>query len=424
MGASRGRTAIAGILVVAFVSGLVLAAPAATAQTAPPAPRGENIDGLFARVAQVVPDFAGMYIDDRPRKLLYVRVKGGDAGSARRAALMLRAALFAQEGNLGALRVQDAPFSFLELKRWYDQLFPVVMAVEGVTNSDIDERLGTLDVGVSTAEAQEAVGRLVADLGVPAEAVAFHTEQPAVKRNSLRDRHRPLVGGLQVEFGGGSLCTLGIPVTRGAVSGYVTNSHCSSVEAGPDTTVHHQHTGSGSINRIGVEAADPAYFIGGACPPTYRCRYSDASFFRKDAAVTSSRGRIARPVVGSYFWNTANLYQVSVEANYGVVGRTVYKVGRTTGRTQGSISDTCVDYKFESLKVILLCQEKTNLKSLGGDSGSAVFRITNSPNPNDVTLYGLMWGGPTDNETYYSSWGWAVEDGATELGAMCAKPVC
>ena len=42
-----------------------------------------------------------------------------------------------------------------------------------------------------------------------------------------------------------------------------------------------------------------------------------------------------------------------------------------------------------------LCQDVVKANVAGGDSGSPVFRITNSPRANDVRLYGLLWGGGT-----------------------------
>lgn len=42
---------------------------------------------------------------------------------------------------------------------------------------------------------------------------------------------------------------------------------------------------------------------------------------------------------------------------------------------------------------MLLCQAVVGAFSESGDSGSPVFRITNSPSTNDVTLYGILWGG-------------------------------
>jgi len=42
---------------------------------------------------------------------------------------------------------------------------------------------------------------------------------------------------------------------------------------------------------------------------------------------------------------------------------------------------------------MLLCQAVVGAFNDFGDSGSPVFKITNSPSMNDVMLYGIVWGG-------------------------------
>ena len=44
---------------------------------------------------------------------------------------------------------------------------------------------------------------------------------------------------------------------------------------------------------------------------------------------------------------------------------------------------------------MLLCQDVVKANVNAGDSGSPIFRITNSPAADDVRLYGLLWGGGT-----------------------------
>lgn len=67
----------------------------------------------------------------------------------------------------------------------------------------------------------------------------------------------------------------------------------------------------------------------------------------------------------------------------------VTKVGRTTGRTSGTVTNTCTTYNVANSDVTMLCQAKGDYVSQGGDSGAAVFTIGSSGN---VDLRGLHWG--------------------------------
>jgi hypothetical protein len=172
----------------------------------------------------------------------------------------------------------------------------------------------------------------------------------------------------------------------------VTNSHCTNTQGGVEGTVYHQPSASGTTNRIGQEIADPTYFTGGSCPSGRRCRFSDSSFARvphpSGPAVATALGTIARPAVGSFTWNGVDTFTITAEAAP-VVGQSVTKVGRTTGRTSGTVQQTCANFNVSGTTITQLCQSRASFASAGGDSGSAVFRITALPN---VTLVGIHWG--------------------------------
>jgi hypothetical protein len=208
----------------------------------------------------------------------------------------------------------------------------------------------------------------------------------------LRSRRRPLRGGLQINFGN-FLCTLGFIAVRNGVNGYVTNSHCTTTQGGVQNTVEHQPSASGTTNRVGIEIADPTYFSGSGCPASRVCRRSDSSFIQvphpSGPSVTIARGTIARPAVNSFTWNGVDIFNITSEGS-ALVGQAVTKVGRTTGRTAGTVSQTCVNTNVSGTNITQLCQTFANYGNAGGDSGSPVFRITTLPN---VVLVGINWGG-------------------------------
>jgi hypothetical protein len=225
---------------------------------------------------------------------------------------------------------------------------------------------------------------------------------------------------LQISFLRGAstfLCTLGFNAIRAGITSAVTNSHCTATQGGVEGTIFHQATiAAANANRIGLETADPNYFVGGACPVGRRCRYSDSSAMRVPhplgPAVTTSRGRIARPALGAFAWNGVNTFRIVSElAGNAIIGELLTKVGRTSGRTQGRVTASCVNVNQSGTLFTMLCQDQASYGGQPGDSGSPVFRIINAPAANDVRLYGINWGSTT-----YSPM--RNIQRATELGAL------
>jgi hypothetical protein len=68
----------------------------------------------------------------------------------------------------------------------------------------------------------------------------------------------------------------------------------------------------------------------------------------------------------------------------------VNKVGRTTGWTQGVVTNTCVNTGVSGSNIVQLCQTFVSAGVGGGDSGSDVFGLTGG---NSVRLLGILWGG-------------------------------
>jgi hypothetical protein len=357
---------------------------------------GRTIDEQFAAVARRMPSFGGMYLDEE-RNVLYVYSWDQSAGVAAAANEAL-SAVFGDARPAARIQVLPARYGFRELKQWQDRMTPNVLGMPGVVMTDIDDRSNRLTVGVESLEKKGAVEDRLFELGIPGEAVNI-VETPAVALEvltTLRNRFRPIAGGQQISFRRGAstlICTEGFNAIRAGVAGYVTNSHCTAVQGGVNATVHHQPTiALFNLNRIGVETVDPVYFVGAPCPAGRRCRRSDSSFARRDAGVTASQGRIARPLaLNSINWNTANTFRIVREADP-LVGQVVTKVGRTTGRTAGVVLQTCANFNVLGTNITQLCQSRANYLSNPGDSGSPVFRIVNVPAVNDVALGGIHWG--------------------------------
>lgn len=351
--------------------------------------RVQTIDDLFAKVARRVPAFGGMFLSDDGQVLqVYLTDLKAEVVSAVEAAI---AAVFGSESiPQGGIRAIRGQYGFLQLKGWHDRMYMVLLTLPGVTLTDIDDARNRLLIGVEKMEMLELVEQELAKLGIPGEAFIIEQAGPVEVDVTLRDRVRPVVGGLQIAFGDNYTCSLGFNAIRSGVSGFVTCSHCTGTQGSVDGTVFHQPTISGTANRIGIETVDPPFFTGGECPTGRQCRYSDSAFAQFDTGVAASHGFIARPVgIGSI--TIAGNFRIVWE-ELPMVNQTVERVGRTTGWRRGKVTNICVNVNKSMTNITLLCQYLANYYSESGDSGSPVFTITNSPNQYDVHLNGIHWG--------------------------------
>jgi hypothetical protein len=356
-------------------------------------PDVENSDDLLANIAKQFPGFGGMYFDQDGTLQVYMK---GQKEQLSAASMDFLGDVIAREVGGGerlssrGMEIREGQYDFLTLHGWHQQMSPVVLDIPGVVSTDNRDDENRLQIGITEPGAAKAVEEALSKLGIPIEAVSMKIEKPI--EQYLRSRRRPLRGGLQINFSG-FLCTLGFIAVRNGVNGYVTNSHCTTTQGGVQNTVEHQPTASGTTNRVGIEIADPTYFTGSGCPAGRRCRRSDSAFIQvphpSGPAVTIARGTIARPAVNSFTWNGVDIFNITSEGS-AVVGQAVTKVGRTTGRTAGTVSQTCVNTNVSGSTITQLCQTFANYGNAGGDSGSPVFRITTLPS---VVLVGINWGG-------------------------------
>jgi len=386
----------------------------------------ETLDDLFAKVAQQVPAFGSLFFDDKDQLIMYL--VEGELGAQAAAVAALRMVFPNDERLAGSILVLPGKYGFLQLKKWHDSMIDV-LTIPGVVFTDIDDGKNQLAVGVETMEIAHEVERLLGKLGVPRGAVSIEKTEPVEFK--LRQRRRPLVGGLQIQFGWpGANCTLGFIAIRGGVNGFVTNSHCTHTQGGVENTEYHQPIRPinpwDMSNRVGLEIADPTYFTGGACPSGRRCRYSDSAFAQSPhpsgPSVTLNRGYIARTALGSTQWNGTDTYRIVTESEYDVrVGDIVNMVGRTSGRKEGRVTNVCTNENVGT-NITMLCQYRVNVGVLGGDSGAPVFRIINSPAPNDVILYGILWGGDAAGTQYYIFSDMGAVQRLDELGSLYTCP--
>jgi hypothetical protein len=376
-------------------------------------------DGVFARATTRLEGFGGMFVNEE-ENVRYVYWQLHVPWRLAELDLTLSRTFGIAGLDSFNLQVLLAEFSFAELNEWHERLSPVVLAIAGTVLTDVDEVRNRIQVGVESVEIQPLVAHAVVSLGIPLGAVLIEQVDPIFPQASLQDRHRPLVGGLQIQRQPGRQnCTLGFNAIRppGGVAGFVTNSHCTATRSVVEGTIFHQPT-IAMLNRIGVETVDPPFFMDGPCPARRRCRYSDSAFARRDQGVAVLLGRIARPALNAVAWDGVSLFRIIGEVRMMVEGEIVTKVGRTTGRTQGAI--TAVGVNINSGRITFLDQTMAAYASAPGDSGAPVFKIVDLPERHDVKLYGIHWG----TGASFSPIGVNNVQRGSELGPLtkCAPP--
>lgn len=298
---------------------------------------------------------------------------------------------------------------------WFTRSAPEVLALPQTVFADHDEAANRLVFGVEHSGVARGVENALERLGIPSSAYQIQVTEPIQLMSSLQDQHRPTLGGIQIRFSN-FLCTLGFSVDHSGGRSLITNSHCTDRQGGTEGTVYYQPL-STSDPPIAVEVDDPEYFKGGECPRGRQCRYSDAARALYESGV-GSLGEIAKTTgVNDGSLEVAGSFDITSQDNSSTsFSGTVNKVGRTTGWTQGGVTNTCVTVNVSGSNITQLCQTLVRKPGTqivaGGDSGSPVFKGTSN-----TQLVGILWGGNSSGDLFVFSPLKNIQD---ELGAVVA----
>ena len=403
----------ASVAVLAACSGTELSGPAASA---PDLTVNQGSSAVTPdELDRQIPGFGGFFLDRDGTPTIYLRTVA-DRGRAEEAL-----GGFMRQRGLGPsrLRVLRADHTYRELEDWFQRGSPEALALDGVAFVDNDESSNRVLVGVETLGAQANVRVALARMGIPDDAVRIEPAQPIYQVASLQNIvDRPVRAGVQINFPG-YVCSVGFNATSGTEKSFVTASHCTNTQGGEEGTPYWQPLQSSQPTQIATEVDDPNYNRNGpGCPKGRRCRYSDASRAAYANGANQALGGIARTsganngsleVVGSFTITGEDLRD-----NF-TVGETINKVGRTTGWTQGTVSNTCVSTGVSGTNIVQLCQTFVTSGSvivMGGDSGSGTWRSAGS---NNVILTGILWGGSGDGKLFVFS---PLKNVERELGAL------
>jgi hypothetical protein len=383
-----------------------------------------TLDEQYIALAEQTPGFGGLYLDPETGRTV-VRLK--DLGKAPEARKAVQAFLNGRGitplllpgtpragGTLQDLTFVKGDYDFRELAQWRRQIEET--ALEVITMSDVDEVKNRVFIGVLDEAAREQVAGSLEGLGIPAKAVVLKVIPP-VEVDNLQGFARPVRGGLQVEAPG--VCTLGFVALReypgqiydfGGPRYVITNSHCTSAFAVDSNDVIGQPN---LANPIGTEFSDPPFRNNSSdplCPTSsFICRRSDAAMFElyDNSSATSTFNGVA---TASGLTLTGTTFYAGKQQGYATNQR-VAKIGRTTGQTSGTITNTCVNVPIAGR--IMVCQMYATYSVAGGDSGSPVWYTDLSGNR---WILGIHWGRDNlQNRSIFSVWTSVYEEIANDV---------
>lgn len=355
-------------------------------------------------LARSIPGFGGLFIDQGVPTVYLTDV-------AQRGVAERLLGGFARANGASGMRVLAGRFAYGDLERWFQDVSYNAFEHGGVVFVDLDEAANRVLVGVERGASHASIRSLAVRLGVPAEAIAVRDVEPIRFAATLRDQVRPVVAGLQINFGN-FVCSIGFNATSGGQASFVTASHCTDRQGGVEGTQYYQPLASTAGSFIATEVADPTYQrnIAG-CPRGKKCRRSDASRAAYASGVGFTLGGIAQTTgANNGSLTIAGTFAINGEGGE-VAGNVANKVGRTTGWTSGAITNTCVTTGVQGSSIALICQNFVSAGVGGGDSGSDVFMQSGG----GVRLLGVLWGGNSSGTQFVYS---PIANVEQELGPL------
>lgn len=382
-----------------------------------------NPDELEAQLADRVPGFAGwVHRADGVSLMRLVPQGGANVGTGARGVLESSpAAKTLAAATQSQVEARPALWDSRQLLDYKRKVF-AQGASAGLVSVHIDRAANRVEAKYDDsldAAAIEALADRILGSGVPRAALVLKPGQPyeafAAVGTSVQRQPLPLAGGSRFRYTireGEFICTVGLPVRRGNVQGFVTASHCSQA---PFNVFARTQMRSDAGQYVGMETVDPLRFECQLNVPL-GCRNADAQFVAGGPGNAVDFGKVletpsnsltvsaVRPIVGS--------------VNYPALGSQVFKTGQTTGTRSSEVVATCVDAvvttpqaRFDFQRFGVLCatvaQRFPNGVEFGGpgDSGSPIW----VPSGSGALIAGLLSYG-NDNFIGFSPWGQVIVD--------------
>jgi hypothetical protein len=331
-----------------------------------------NLDDWFAKVAERVPGFAGVYLNPEG-DLVIALADQSQANLAKVATDAARVALRLESEPV----VVQADFSFAYLSSIRRQVYDHIEEL-GPLAIDIDEQRNRLVLDVETDRDRTRLEAALLAKDVPSTAIVVQAVGGRINSvDSLTgyDPTNPERGGLHIRALGVG-CTLGFNAWYQGVKVFSTASHCSTTFAGPDPTEQWGQPFRTS-DHIGLEHSDPPWAWYPECPVWLvpRCRRSDVLLGRYDAGVNAVVGLIARttPQEGSIYIDASQPSYELVGWGHAFQNMAVWMTGRVSGRRSGTVTLTCRTVEdADEDGHYFTCQHQANYLQNIGDSGAPI----------------------------------------------------
>lgn len=307
-----------------------------------------------------------------------------------------------------SLRVLTGDYAFSELVAWQRAISRSVR-VPGLLGIDADEGRNRVRAVIAPDASSGEFEQAISAAGVPLHAVVFERrESGRLLQSELRHRWRPSFGGLQImNKKPNSECTIGFGVDMLFYNqrGFLTASHCAAGTVGSGSLVdpligQPMYKLWNPMNIIGAVHLNPPWNrTDPDCNSIALCTVADVMY------VESAGGATSKHVAWTTFtgWNgsigSRNVSAASTGlqvAPFIFQGATVYKVGRNTGQTAGTVGATCEHVYLTSPIVAVLCSVRVDNSASGyGDSGSPVYYPASAGEP--AYAMGILFAGDSLN---------------------------
>ncbi len=386
-----------------------------------------GMEDEILRMESRIPTLGGLYRDENDRAVIYLLdVTHGPAAIAELRAiapsLNVEPGLRSQLTRGANVVVRQGHATFSQLLDWKRTVGAAVGSLDGFSSIDADESVNRIRVTVDPDGATDEFERAVARLNLPDSIVMVVTVPVAQDLASIRDRFRPTEGGMQIQQMLGKWCTIGFNVTTygWGETGFLTASHCDPgvVGTGATGSIFAQPTYISS-NYVGTVLLNPAWNrTDPDCLGHSKCTDADVMFVKYTNAFDASKRVSTTNGVGTSYGG-GSISRIGYWSFIGIppfayVGMTMDKVGRTTGWTRGTLSQTCVD-KLTTSGMKLCSNAVTGSRVGKGDSGAPVFYPLVNPDP--LYTMGILFAGDGINVSdpqgdycnsgctyYYSPW--------------------
>ncbi len=371
--------------------------------------RTPYLDEEWRQVADLVPGFAGVMLDDQGLPVVMVS-SDRDAPAARAYAA---AAYHGATGrDAPSVSVKEVKYSYRSLDGWRRSILN--LRPEGLVMLDVDEARNQIELGIAEPD-ESLLASISGTLGIPADAIHSRVLRGNPDRALLTGSGGG-VGGTAVyrRVGVDSVLPATLTFTARWVDHdsahvFVTASHASLLLFQTDTTLFEQRNQSSLSYDAGREVYDPTYYaVGTTCSGGFfLCRGADATLVGHDNdTIPDTLGIVYRTTsvgIGSAGSKTIastdpkfTILDVLTSHSQLYVNAWMDKVGQKTGWTRGKITRTCFDVIAPKG---LYCQYESATYSDVGDSGSPMFvsyngRDAGIPDGGPyIRLMGILWGG-------------------------------